>query len=90
MGFSLAKLLVLIAAILAVWIGFRVVQKRAVDAAVTRDRLRRKASEKRPTTEAPAKSLDAEEMSACRVCGAYGSPNSARSCGRSDCSFASA
>lgn len=76
-GFGLTKLLLLIAVVLAVWQGFRYVQRR--EALRAGEELRRLRREK----EAGARAV--EELEACRVCGTFVPSRGAKRCGRRDC-----
>jgi uncharacterized protein len=75
-GAGFGKLLFLVLIVVAVWYGWKYVER----AAVIRHEQRRRASR-----EAGA-SLTAEEMTKCRVCGSYVAKGAA-SCGRPDCPF---
>lgn len=83
-GFSLAKLLFTLAAVIVAWNGFkwytRMQQRRAVgdDGGTTG----------RKAAPGGAKaSIDAEEMIKCPVCETYVSSAAAVSCGREDCPY---
>ncbi len=88
LGFSLQKLVVLVAVIAAVWYGFKFIGR--LDQA-------RKASERRvagaararraATGQAAPRDLDAEDMVRCDACGAYVAQNGVVSCGRDDCPY---
>jgi uncharacterized protein len=81
-GFSLTKLIVLVAAILAVWYGFKYVsrlQYQREERARLRDEINRRESVGRAT--------EAEDMAACPSCKAYVPAKGARNCGRPDCPF---
>jgi len=73
-GFSLSKLVVLVAIIAAVWYGFKFLGR--LDE-------KRKAEIKRGA----AKGHDAEAMVECPVCGIYVSAQDAGNCGRADCPY---
>lgn len=76
-GFILAmlKYLVLILVIAAVWYGYRYVNNR-------------KKAAGQPVTPPPAHpQVKAEDMAACRVCGAYVAEATVKSCGRNDCPY---
>jgi hypothetical protein len=75
-GGPLGKLLVIIAVIAAVWYGYKYVNR----VNEIRETQRRRAP--RPGTRA----LEAEDMTKCRVCGAYVTQH-ARNCGRADCPY---
>lgn len=81
-GFSLTKLLVLLAAILAVWYGFKYVsrlQYQREERAKLRDEINR--------GEAGERAAEVEDMAACPACKAYVPAKGARNCGRPDCPF---
>ncbi len=88
-GFSIAKLLFTIIAVLAVWHGFkwftRIQQVRT-------DNQSRVGKRGNPAGYAPSAragdfSTDAEEMIKCTVCDTYVSAGSAVSCGRDGCPY---
>lgn len=68
------KYLILILVIVAVWYGFRYVNRRA--------ELGRK-----PPSSPPQPQTHAEDLAACRVCDAYVAEATAKSCGRKDCPY---
>jgi len=74
-GFGLGKLLVLVAVIVAVWYGFKLVTR------LERERKRRVGQQNRQ----PSDSV--EEMEKCRVCGAYVVASGAQNCGRRGCPY---
>jgi len=76
LGFSLTKLLVLIAIIAIVWYGFKYVGRRNEIAA--------KAAKPKPVDEKSAGSVDMEK---CSVCGTFVPNGAARHCGRDACPF---
>jgi hypothetical protein len=76
-GGGFGKLIVLILVILAVWYGYKYVNR----VNEVREAMRRKAPRPGPT-----RSLKAEDMTKCRSCGAYVAEGAA-SCGRPDCPF---
>ncbi len=81
--FSLPKLLLLIAIIVVVWYGFKLVGRF--------DRVRKdkaKAAEK-VSAEGRGKSaeINAEDMVECPVCSSYVSPSGNNDCGREDCPY---
>ena len=80
-GFSLQKLIVLVAIVVAVWYGFKLVgrlqEARKADAAL------RQSAAKRPG----AARTEAEDMVQCPVCQAYVPARSTSSCGRADCPY---
>ena len=80
MGGGFGKLLVLILVILAVWYGYKYVNR----VNEVREAMRRKAAP-RPDR-GPTRSIKAEDMTKCRVCGAYVAEGAA-ACGRPDCPF---
>ncbi len=83
-GFSLPKLLILVAIVVVVWQGFKIIQKRQeVQARGERDRVR----ESRRTggrRDAPP----VEDMVRCEVCDAFVPATGAADCGRSGCPYA--
>jgi uncharacterized protein len=92
LGFSVTKLLVLAAVIVAVWYGFKLVGR--LDAARKAEaKLRERAAEDaRPTTRkgdsAPsAREPEAEEMVQCPACRAYVPAAKPKNCGRADCPY---
>jgi hypothetical protein len=84
-GISFPKILVLVGLIALIWFGFRWFERWQKES--------RTAAEKREArlgggTAAPrSASVQAEEMTACRVCGTYVAAGSARACGRANCPF---
>ena len=84
LGFSLGKLLVLIAIILVVWYGFKMIgrldrQRREEVGRSSRGPMRKARKSAEPA---------AEDMIKCRVCGTYVSAGpDTRSCGRRDCPY---
>jgi uncharacterized protein len=80
-GFSLQKLIVLVAIVVAVWYGFKFIgrlqEARKADAAL------RQNTAKRPG----AARNDAEDMVQCPVCQAFVAARSTSSCGRADCPY---
>ena len=95
-GFSLQKLLVLAAIVLAVWYGFkwvsRLQESRDAEARVP-PRKRRwpggvRGAFRRAAKEPEQQQQDAaEELTPCRVCGAYVAARGAANCGRADCPY---
>ena len=93
-GFSSQKLLVLVAIIAAVWYGFkwisRLQEARDAEARVP-PRKRRWAGGVRGafrrTAKEPEQQDAAEELTPCRVCGAYVAARGAANCGRADCPY---
>ena len=88
LGFSLQKLVVLALIIAAVWIGFRYLgriqaERRAGVKSARKMQRRTRWSFGRD----PDEDMGAEDMVACRVCGAYVPVRGARSCGRADCPY---
>lgn len=74
--FSIQKLLVLAAIILAVWYGYKIVAK--LDQ-------KRKAMEKRDRAASDRKRID--DLVACPVCGTYAARGEGRACDRDDCPY---
>jgi len=81
LGFSLGKLLVLFAIVVAVWYGFRMLARR--NRPVGRDResgrLDRRAQQDDEAT--------VHDMETCSVCGTFVPAEAARSCGRERCPY---
>ncbi len=79
--FSLTKILVLVAIVLAVWYGFKMVTRLQKE----RDRLARERGEelKRDRKGQPRR-VTAEDMTQCAVCGVY-VPQDAPKCGKPGC-----
>jgi uncharacterized protein len=80
---SISKILVFLAIIALVWVGFRLIgrldQARKQEARRQKDGGRvRGASRQRP---------EVEETVRCRVCGAFVAARGATSCGRADCPY---
>ena len=79
-GFTFWKLVVLVAVISAVWFGWRWYQRWELD---------QRRADNAPRTggrdEAPR--LAAEDMVACKVCGIYVAPRSARACAKAACPY---
>lgn len=85
-GFSLTKLIVLVAAILAVWYGFRYIsrlQYQKEERARLRDKVDRRA-DGRPAT---GGGRNAEDTALCAACKAYVPAKGAHNCGRPDCPY---
>lgn len=88
LGFSLQKLLVLAAVILAVWYGFRFLS-RVQNARQEEPRVRSgraSASPRRPWRKTPERTT-AEDMVQCPVCQAYVPAKGTSACGRADCPY---
>jgi uncharacterized protein len=99
-GFSLGKLLVLAAVILAVWYGFKYVsrlqyQRERKNEALDRVERRRDAERgglrgfgaKRKAEEREGSGETAQDMVQCEACKAYVPAKGARNCGRPDCPY---
>ena len=83
-GFGFTKLLLLAFIVLAVWQGFRYVQRReALRAGEEIQRLRREAAEAKA-----GNGRAVEELEACQVCGIFIPNRGATRCGRRDCPIA--
>jgi uncharacterized protein len=83
--FSLSKLVVLIAAVAAVWYGFKYVTRLQLERerkAEARDRVERRREARARGTEPSA-----EDMVQCPACKAYVPAKGARNCGRPDCPY---
>ncbi len=72
----MTKWLVLAALIVAVWFGYRWLERT--------QKIRAQARREAPRPQPEPRRVAAEDMSKCRVCGVYISPDSAP-CGRPDC-----
>ena len=73
-GFSIAKLLVLVAIVAAVWYGFKIIGRRNQSSKVARDQ--------------PENSrISAEDTVECPRCGTYIVPDSTGLCDRTDCPY---
>jgi hypothetical protein len=81
LGGGFGKLIVLILVILAVWYGYKYVNR----VNEIREALRRRAAGP-ARGGGPNRVLKAEDMTKCRACGAYVAEGAA-SCGRPDCPF---
>jgi hypothetical protein len=90
-GFSLTKLLFTVAAVLAVWYGFkwvgRMQTQRDANAKAALHAKRRRASAPHAPPPGPAAAMEAEEMIKCPACGDYVSASAAVHCGRKDCPY---
>ncbi len=93
-GFSLQKLLVLVAVIALVWYGFKFVgrlqDQRKADGGLGARASRRPQRRDRPSTAEPRaepSARDAEDMVACPVCQAYVQARGVTRCDRSDCPY---
>ncbi len=88
-GFSLQKLIVLVAVVAAVWYGFKFVSRlqdaRRADA-VGREGAGKKPKNADRDTGNPGR-IDAEDMVQCPNCEAYVSGRGATKCGRPDCPY---
>ncbi len=93
LGFSIQKLLVLAAIVLAVWYGFKFVgrmqQVRDAEAKAARGAKRGLGDQVRDWVAGRTSGADgeAEDMVKCPKCGAYVAARGASSCGRSDCPY---
>jgi hypothetical protein len=79
-GFSFLKLLLLVGVIAFVWFGWRWYQRWELEQ-------RRAEAERRTSGTTAAPRLGAEDMVACRVCGTYVAPRSAKACARPECPY---
>lgn len=79
-GLSFAKILLIVAVIAIVWFGWRWYQRWELEQ-------RTGASSDKRTRGEEAPRLAAEDMVACRVCGTYVAPKSARACARPACPY---
>ncbi len=82
-GFSLQKLIVLVAVVAAVWYGFKFIT-RLQEARRTDAELRDSAARRPKATTGPA---EAEDMVQCPVCQAYVQARGVTGCGRADCPY---
>ncbi|MGE0717940.1 MAG: hypothetical protein AB7P02_21010 [Alphaproteobacteria bacterium] len=80
-GFSLSKLLTLVAIVVAVWVAFRWIGQMAA-ARDAGDRTPRRRDAPRP----PPKEA-VEDLVACPGCGAYVPARNPRGCGRRECPY---
>ena len=89
LGFSLQKLLVLAAIIVAVWYGFKFISR--LDASRKAEaKLRRRDGARDKAARRPAARKDepeAEDMVQCPACRAYVPAQNASNCGRADCPY---
>ena len=81
LGFSLGKILVLIAMIALVWYGFKYVARRNRN--VGRDEAGGRIGRRQDGAEDP----EVQVMQTCAVCGTFVPHGSARSCGRESCPY---
>lgn len=81
LGFSLGKILVLVAIIAVVWYGFKAYARRSqsVGRDQTSGRVGHKGSESADET--------IQDMETCSVCGTFVPNKSARACGREGCPY---
>jgi len=92
-GFSIQKLLFTVAAIFAVWYGFKWVGRmKEVRDREARDRLRRQAGNgggagTGQSGAGESVSGIAEEMVECPACGAFVAASGAKSCGKEECPY---
>lgn len=84
-GFSLQKFIVLVAVVVAVWYGFKLLtrlqQARKTDAALRRN------TGKRPGAARGDPRAEAEDMVQCPVCQAFVPARGTANCGRADCPY---
>jgi uncharacterized protein len=85
-GFSLQKLLVLVAIVVAIWFGFKLIghldYKRKQEA-----RLRRRGGARSGAANRGRSPPEAEDMIQCPSCRAYVSARQVSNCGRGDCPY---
>ncbi len=88
-GFSIAKLLFTIVAVLAIWQGFKLFTRYQEDRLANRGKVAkgRGAGGEKPSARSGGPEDDAEEMIKCPVCETYVSAASAVSCGRDGCPY---
>ena len=86
-GFSLQKLMLLVAIIGAVWYGFRLVSRLQDAREVEGKAGGGRKSKPRRRAAAKASADEAEAMVECPVCKTYVAARGAGSCGRADCPY---
>jgi uncharacterized protein len=86
-GFSLQKILVLVAIVAAVWYGFKWVSRLQAARDAEAKAQGKRAAKRRAPGRPSASADDAEDMVQCPVCRAYVQARGASSCGRSDCPY---
>jgi len=91
-GFSITKILFTLAAIVAIWYGFKWFNRMQDNRDAPRGRVRgsarpQKRSAPRQPRETAADSDGVEDMIACPTCGDFVTARGARSCGRGDCPY---
>ncbi|MEO5337820.1 MAG: hypothetical protein H7841_13150 [Magnetospirillum sp. WYHS-4] len=85
-GFSITKILFTLAAILAVWYGYKWINRLGEVRAAERKPIRPGNPFVRAAA-APPPAEDVEDMKACPACGTYVMARGARACGRGDCPY---
>lgn len=90
-GFSLQKILVLVAIIAAVWYGFKFLSRldalRKAEAKVRHAKGKSRGKSKDGGKAATPAADDVEDMVQCPTCGAYVAAGTRCSCGRDDCPY---
>ena len=90
-GFSLQKIIVLVAIIAAVWYGFKFLSRldasRKADAKVRHTKGKSGGKSKGGRRAATPATDDVEDMVQCRSCGAYVAAGTRCTCGRDDCPY---
>jgi len=86
-GFSLQKIIVLVAIVAAVWYGFKFLSRMdAARKAEGKVRYAKSKAKGRAKAAAPAAD-EPEDMIQCPVCSAYVAARATNSCGRDDCPY---
>lgn len=90
-GFSLQKIIVLVAIVAAVWYGFKFLSRldasRKAEAKVRHEKGGSRGKSKGRGKAAPPAADEPEDMVQCPVCGAYVAARASSSCGRDDCPY---
>ena len=86
-GFSLQKIIVLVAIVAAVWYGFKFLSRLDASRKAEAKVRHAKAKTKGRGKAAPPAADEPEDMVQCPVCGAYVAARASSSCGRDDCPY---
>ena len=86
-GFSIAKLIFTIVAVLAIWQGFKWFARYQQDRLDNQGKVRKAGGAAAPRAAPSEPEFEAEEMIKCPVCETYVSAKSAVSCGRDGCPY---
>jgi len=86
-GFSIAKLIFTVVAVLAIWHGFKWVTRYQQDRLDNQGKVRKANGAGAPSAAQSEPEFEAEEMIKCPVCETYVSAKSAVSCGRDGCPY---